>query len=82
MVFKRAKALLFEHIQCFKCCYLILIILFNIICLYTVKWFQVLLDDFMFNRWLNNSIRSIDGTLTDTTTPGQSAFTSNCKDEV
>ena len=39
-------------------------ILINIICLYTVKWFK-------YDKWLNILIWPIDGTLTSATTPNQ-----------
>ena len=35
------------------------------------------LNGFMYSKWLNNSILTIDGTLTDTTTPGQSRHGGN-----
>ena len=54
--------------------------------MHTVKWFQVILCNINNStsviclhtvKWLNSSIWAIDGTLTDTTTSGQSGPGSN-----
>ena len=42
------------------------------------SWFDCAqLNGFKYSKWLNSSIRPMDGTLTGTTTPGQSGHRSN-----
>ena len=65
-------------------------ILFSIICLHTHKWLQVLLCNTNNStviclhtvKWSSSSIWPIDGTLTCTTTLGQSGLGSNCNERV
>ena len=52
------------QLDCFKYCFSVLIILFNVI-------------GFKSNKWLKSAIKLIDGILTDTTTSGQSGPDSN-----
>ena len=61
----------------------------SIIYLHTVEGFWVLLfivctqlNSFKYNKWLNSSVRSIDKTLTCTSTPGQSKPGSNSNEGV